>query len=393
MLAAVRDDLLMSPRKFFLLAGVGPMLGVFHDLGLLASWQTLGAPVVPSALLWRFIGCLWWGLTVPFIVYWSERNPLAPGKVRAQIPHHLVRAVGASAASGVGIWSTRWLGDQIQGTSGSLTLRQMWSQLLSSWLLFDLFMYGIVLCIVSALIWQQKLRAAELGSARLETALAQTEIKLLKAELDPHFVFNALHTISALVHRDPQAADRMICRLSHFLRLSLASTGALEVTLQQELAHLRSYMEVQMVRFRGRLTLAVDVPPELLACQVPNLLLQPLIENVVKHAVAVGLKPVHAVVRARRIGEKLEIEIADDGPGLPPMPPERRREGIGLTNTRARLSKLYGEAHRLVLEDRPEGGTRLVVELPYRELAGQAPASDEPLELLEELPHAAGLHR
>jgi LytS/YehU family sensor histidine kinase len=296
-------------------------------------------------------------------------------------------------ASGVGIWSTRWLGDQIQGTSGSLTLRQMWSQLLSSWLLFDLFMYGIVLCIVSALIWQQKLRAAELGSARLETALAQTEIKLLKAELDPHFVFNALHTISALVHRDPQAADRMICRLSDFLRLSLASTGALEVTLQQELAHLRSYMEVQMVRFRGRLTLEVDVPPELRHCQVPNLLLQPLIENVVKHAVAKGLKPVHAAVRARHRGERLEIEIADDGPGLPPVAPELRREGIGLTNTRARLSKLYGGAHRLVLADRPEGGTGIVVELPYREAAAKPPASDEPLELLEELPRAAGVHR
>jgi len=98
-------------------------------------------------------------------------------------------------------------------------------------------------------------------------------------------------------------------------------------------------------------------------------------------------------VRARRVGDKLEIEIADDGPGLPPVPAERRREGIGLTNTRARLSKLYGEAHRLVLEDRPEGGTRLIVELPYREVVGKAPASDEPLELLEELPHAAGLHR
>ena len=383
----------MTTRKFFLLAGVGPLLGIFHDLGLLASYQTLGVPVVPSALLWRFIGCLWWGLTVPFIVYWSERDPLAPGKVRTQIPGHVVRAVIASVASGLGIWSTRWLGDQIQGTSGSLTMRQMWSQLFSSWLLFDLFMYGIVLTIVSALVWQRQLREKELDAARLETALAQTEIKLLKAELDPHFVFNTLHTISALVHRDPSAADRMICRLSDFLRLSLASTGALEVSLQQELAHLKSYMEVQMVRFRGRLTLAVDVPPALLSCQVPNLLLQPLIENVVKHAVAKEFKPVHAAVHARRRGEQLEIEIADDGPGLPKVAPEARREGIGLTNTRARLRKLYGEAHRLTLEDRPEGGSRVLVELPYREGATTAPADHEPLELLEELPHAAGLHR
>ncbi len=383
----------MTPRKFLLLAAVGPLLGVIRDVGLVAAYRTLGMPISGSALLWTFIGCCWWGLTLPFIVHWSERDPLAPGQVRAQIPRHLVRALAASVASGLGIWATRWVGDQLQGISGSLTLRQMWSNLFSSWLLFDLFMYGIALSIVSALVWQRRLRAAEVDAARLETALAQTEIKLLKAELDPHFVFNALHTISALVHRDPAAADRMISRLSDFLRLSLSSTGALEVSLRQELAHLRSYMEVQMVRFRGRLTLAVEVPPELLCCQVPNLLLQPLIENVVKHAVAVGLKPVHAAVRARRRGELLEIEIADDGPGLPPVAPEARREGIGLGNTRARLQKLYGDAHRLILEDGPEGGARLVVELPYREELAEAPAGDEPLELLEEMPHAAGLHR
>ena len=383
----------MTLRKFLLLAAVGPLLGVIKDVGLLAAYRTLDLPVNARALLWTFIGCCWWGMTLPFIVRWSERDPLAPGKVRAQIPRHLLRAVAASIASGLAIWATRRLGDFLEGTSGSLTLRQMWSNLFSSWLLFDLFMYGIALSIVSALVWQRRLRAAEVDAARLETALAQTEIKLLKAELDPHFVFNTLHTISALVHRDPAAADRMICRLSDFLRLSLASTGALEVSLQQELAHLRSYMDVQMVRFRGRLTLAVDVPPELLSCQVPNLLLQPLIENVVKHAVAKGWKPVHAAVQARRRGERLEIEIADDGPGLGTAAPEGRREGIGLTNTRARLRKLYGEAHRLTLEDRSEGGSRVLVELPYREGAIKTPADHEPLELLEELPHAAGLHR
>src|ERR1044072_3852228 len=231
-------------------------------------------------------------------------------------------------------------------------------------MLFDVFMYVIALSIVSVLVWQRQLRAAEIDSARLEAALAQTEIKLLKAELDPHFVFNTLHTISALVHRDPAAADRMICRLSDFLRLSLASTVALEVSLQQELAHLKSYMEVRIVRFRGRLTLAVDVPPELRACQVPNLLLQPLIENVIKHAVAKGLKPVHAALDARGRSERLEIEIADDGPGLGAVAPEARREGIGLTNTRARLRKLYGEAHRLLPPDPPGGGPPLAAPPP-----------------------------
>ncbi|HXT20258.1 MAG TPA: histidine kinase, partial [Thermoanaerobaculia bacterium] len=321
--------------------------------------------------------------------HWSERDPLAPGQLRRQIPKHTLLAVLASVASGLGIWSTRQLGTVWLGTP-EFTLRRLFGNLFSSWLLFDLFMYAVALCVVSALAYQRRLRQSELDAARLETALVQTEIKLLKAELDPHFVFNALHTISALVHRDPAAADRMVCRLSDFLRLSLASTGAQEVTLQQELEHLQSYMEVQMVRFRGRLTLAVEVPRELLACQVPNLLLQPLIENVVKHAVAVGLKPVHAVVRARRAGDELEIEIADDGPGLPPLAADgERREGIGLANTRGRLRKLYGESHRLVLDDRAEGGARLLVAFPHRLAAADA-AADSPLESVEELPRAAG---
>ncbi len=378
----------MTLRKFLLLAAVGPLLGVIRIGGLLASDSMLATPVKLDVLAWTFVGCVWWGLTLPFIVCWSERDPLAPGKLRRQIPKHTLLAVLASVASGLGIWASRWVGTQWLGAP-ELTLRKLFANLFSSWLLLDFFMYAVALCVVSALAYQRRLRQSELDAARLETALVQTEIKLLKAELDPHFVFNALHTISALVHRDPAAADRMVCRLSDFLRLSLASTGAQEVTLQQELEHLQSYMEVQMVRFRGRLTLDVDVPRELLACQVPNLLLQPLVENVVKHAVAVSLKPVHAIVRARRAGDDLEIEIADDGPGLTAAEDSAPREGIGLANTRGRLQKLYGDAHRLVLEDRSEGGARLLVALPHRLAAADADA-DSHLELIEELPRAAG---
>ncbi len=376
----------MTLRKTLLLLGVGPLLGVVRVLGLLASY-TLGQPPSLEALAWTFIGCCWWGATVPFIVAWSERDPLVPGELRHQIPKHLLLAAVASVASGLAIWANKWVAGQWLSLT-PFTLRQLWTNLLASWWLFDLFMYGIILCIVSALCYQRQLRERELEAARLEAALAQTEIKLLKAQLDPHFVFNALHTVSALVHRDPAAADRMVCRLSDFLRLSLASTGAQEVTLQQELAHLESYMEVQMVRFRGRLTLGVDVPTELLSCRVPTLLLQPLIENVVKHAVAVGLRPVHASVSAWRQGDELVLEIADDGPG--PAPASGRREGIGLGNTRGRLRRLYGDDHRLRLDPRPAGGTRLVVSLPYRLADADTP---EPIDLAEETPDVAGVHR
>jgi two-component system, LytTR family, sensor kinase len=387
----------MPLRKFLILAAVGPLLGVSRILGLLASFATLAEPVRLDILAWTMVGCIWWGLLLPFIVYWSERDPLMPGQLGRLIPLHLVRALVLSVASGLAIWASHWVGEVWLGTP-ELKLRTLWSNLFQSWWLFDLFMYAVALSIVSAIEYEKKMRATALAAAQLETALAQTELKLLKAELDPHFVFNALHTISALVHRDPASADRMIARLSDFLRLSLASTGAQEVSLQQELEHLRAYMEVQMVRFRGRLTLDVDVPPELLSARVPNLLLQPLIENVVKHAVSKGLRPVHAVVRARRQGDEVEVEIADDGPGLGLAPDRGRREGIGLANTRGRLEKLYPGAHRLVLEDRSEGGARVVVALPYRlvapgEGATDAPSGELAMDYVEELRDAAGLHR
>jgi len=265
-------------------------------------------------------------------------------------------------------------------------------------------MYAVLLGIVSALDAQRELRAKELDAARLEAALSQTEMKLLKAELDPHFIFNALHTITSLVHRDPDGAERMLCRLSDFLRLTFATTGALEVPLQQELEHLESYMAIQMVRFRGRLFLDTDVPPELLGCRVPNLLLQPLLENIVKHAVARSHRPVQARLRARQEGSRLLIEVLDDCPGLPVAGP--MREGVGLANTRGRLLKLYGAAHSLTLENRAPGGTRALVDIPFSLMpldaaagagadggrSGANPESGEH-ELQEKVPHAASAHR
>src|SRR5581483_6041192 len=316
--SAVAPPAPVTIRKFLRYAAVGPCLAVFQCSGVIASHWIQGLPTRMSALAWTAAGSFWWGLMVPPTVAWARRDPLRLGTALwPQVRRHLPRALFLSVLSGIGIWATKQVGSSFLGTD-PFTMRQLFGNLAASWLLFDFFMYAVVVCAVSVLLYQQRLRDRELEAAQLETALAHTELKLLKAQLDPHFVFNALHTISALVHRDPSAADRMVCRLSDFLRLSLASTGAQEVTLDEELQHLRSYMEVQMVRFRSRLTLQVEVPTELLGCLVPNLLLQPLVENVVKHAVAVALRPVHASVVARRLGGELELEIRDDGPGLPP---------------------------------------------------------------------------
>lgn len=392
----------MKLRKTLLIISIGPLLGIVEVAGLLAYYRTVDLPLNVQAMVWTFVSTVLWGLVLPLVVHWSERDPLRPGKLGRQIARHVGRALAVSLSTVVLIGLARWASHGVFGTE-LLTPRELLGRLFSGWLVYDFFMYAVLLGIVSAIAAQRELSEKKLDQARLETALVETEIKLLKAELDPHFLFNALHTISALVYRDPAAADRMICRLSDFLRLSLATAGSPEVTLQQELEHLSSYMDIQMVRFRGRLELDVDVPIELLGCRVPNLLLQPLVENVVKHAVALSHRPVRAVVTARREGPQLVLEITDDGPGLPAAGPTAGSsplpEGIGLANTRGRLLRLYGADHRLTIASRPEGGTRVTITLPYAlpdtldtGLAG-GPAGPGEADFTEDLPHVASSHR
>jgi len=381
---------IVHARKIVLIAACGPLLGLVEVVGQLANYRALGVPVQLAELRWMFVGASLWGLCLPLVVRWCERDPLVPGQIKRQFPRHVARSVLASLLFGCLYGVVRWAAHRWLG-SDEFTPRQVVAVLFRAWFLFLFFMYAVVLSVVSALAYQRQLREKERLAAKLETELVQTEIKLLKAELDPHFLFNALHIISALVYRDAAAAERTISRLIDFLRLSLASGGLLEVSLQQELEHLSSYMEIQMVRFRGRLTLDVDVPTELLSCRVPNLLLQPLIENVVKHAVARSNRPVRATVRARREADHLLLEILDDGPGLPAADQRAVRTGVGLTNTRGRLLKLYGATHRLTLANRPEGGTRAAVTLPLAlEHGGIAlSAADAP----EDLPHVASSRR
>jgi len=191
------------------------------------------------------------------------------------------------------------------------------------------------------------------------------------------------------MHQDVELADRMLARLADLLRLTLDNAGLQEVPLQQELEHLNAYVAIQIVRFRGRLLLETDVADELLACRVPNLLLQPLVENIVKHAVAPNQRVVHARVQARREGGQLRVEITDDGPGLPAG--EALREGIGLANTRGRLQRLYGEDQALTLVNRYPAGTTTTIVLPYRMAAGDIDV--EAITSSPELDHVAHAHR
>ena len=199
----------------------------------------------------------------------------------------------------------------------------------------------------------------ERKAARLETRLATAQLEVLKMQLQPHFLFNTLHAISALMYRDVESADRMVNRLSDFLRLTLDSSGVQEVTVKREMEYLDRYLEIEQVRFGDRLQVRREIDPDTLDLLVPNLALQPLSENAVRHGIAPRAAGGHIEITARRRGGSLEIEVRDDGPGAGSI-----REGVGIANTRARLTQLYGPHARLDLGNASSGGFRTSLILP-----------------------------
>jgi two-component system LytT family sensor kinase len=188
-----------------------------------------------------------------------------------------------------------------------------------------------------------------LKASQLQAQLAQSQLQALKMQLHPHFLFNTLHAISSLMRRDVEAAERMIARLSDLLRLTLENVGAQETSLRQELEFLERYLEIEQTRFRDRLQVKMEIEPETLDARVPNLILQPLVENAVRH----GVTP-HA-------GPGLI-----NGAGLPDARRAQIKEGVGWANTRARLEQLYGADHLFDLSNRDEGGLVVSLTIPFR---------------------------
>jgi len=203
----------------------------------------------------------------------------------------------------------------------------------------------------------------------LEKRLAQAKLQALQMQLNPHFLFNTLHSISSLMHKDVEAADTMITRLGDLLRAALAGAETQEVPLREELTLLELYLAVEQVRFGSRLSVKIDVAPDALEAQVPNLILQPLVENAIRHGIEPRARPGRIELRARRENGALTVVVSDDGAGL--IGNAQIKEGIGLSNTRARLRELYGANHRFELLRSEQGGVRVEINLPFHSLTGQ----------------------
>lgn len=229
---------------------------------------------------------------------------------------------------------------------------------------FNLLLYWVMVAVTCAFDYYRKYRDREVHAAELEKGLTQARLQALQMQLNPHFLFNSLHSISALMHKDVEAADRMVSRLSQLLRAALDSSETQEVTLQRELDFLKRYLEIEQIRFGSRLQVNIDAPTDTLEAQVPNLIMQPLVENAIRHGIEPHARPGKIELRAQRKGDSLTLEVQDNGEGLGGN--GKQEEGVGLSNTRARLRTLYGDAHEFQMLGTEQGGLLVRLMIPYR---------------------------
>jgi LytS/YehU family sensor histidine kinase len=233
------------------------------------------------------------------------------------------------------------------------------------------YLWLAVLAGLAYLTWEhRKLQLERLRSAELHARIVSAELRALRTQLCPHFLFNTLNSACTLITVEPERAELMITRLSQLLRLALQTEGIAEVPLAEEVAFAEAYLAVERIRFQERLQVRVNVPPEVRDALVPSFLLQPIVENAVHHAVAPSRDPRRLELRVVRRSSRLVVEVLDDGPGLQPGALERRREAIGLSTTRARLEHLYPDDFRFEVRNRQEGGAVAEVDLPFHTADG-----------------------
>jgi len=230
-----------------------------------------------------------------------------------------------------------------------------------------LFMWAVVAAYHGLRIYR-RYQLREIEAARLEARFAEAQNQALRMQLQPHFLFNTLNSISALVHTNPEGADDMISRLGDFLRMTLEATPDQMVPLWKELAFIQAYLSIEQVRFQGRLRVEVDAPSTVQDLRVPSFILQPLVENALKHGLSDRRQGGTLRLRATRDSGYLALEVQDDGEGFQPG-----REGVGLGNVRARLGLIYKGLYRLDILGIPGRGTLVVVRLPLGDAGGEAP--------------------
>ena len=357
-------------RRCFVL---GSFLGLFTILALLSSLGTYASThgnghTVPWGPLLRQEFKDWYacGLLALAVLWFAGKNRLEPGHVKRWVLVHFAAAILLSL---IYAFSTAWLvaGERsVMHPTEILTFSYLIKKMAIEYAVLNLIIYWLVVFGHAGWLYYQRFRERELETAQLQRELVEARLEALRMQLNPHFLFNTLHAISALIHEQPDAADRVVARLSELLRLSLDASKPQEVVLTEELAFLEGYLEIEQIRFGERLQITREIEAQTRPALVPFLLLQPLVENAIRHGIEPRDESGRLAICARRLNGKLEVRISDDGPGLPAPGTKPVREGIGLSNTRSRLQHLYGSDFTFELADLPQGGLEARILLPFR---------------------------
>jgi signal transduction histidine kinase len=347
------------------------VLAIFTGLGLLFSTQTYldsfytrGAVSLRQAIVLALAGWYGWAVLSPVLVWLARRFPLArPHRTRDAAVHlvaSLVLTFGKLGATGM-LLGAAGFGPRHVTSTIHIPLNYV--------------TYWAIVGVVWSVDLMRQQRAARLRAAELEASLATARLDALTLQLQPHFLFNTLNSVAELMHENVDAAERMVGRLSRLLRASLDGPAGHEVALDQELAFLEEYLGIERIRFEDRLRVDMRIDPAARQGLVPRLLLQPLVENAVRHAVAPRAAGGTIAIDAARRGDRLALRIADDGPPRTGAATAlTAATGVGLGNTKARLSTLYDGDHTFEIRERPAGGVEVRIELPFRGAAPDSPA-------------------
>jgi two-component system LytT family sensor kinase len=339
-----------------------------------AGWSTLGVLFALPSLStshWNselriYLAQWWvWGLLTPFIMAVDRRLPFAGKDLARRVAVHLGLSVvfteiyfylftALRAALGVETWS-------------SLRLKNLFSPSVLGWQIWCWMVYWIIAGALQAYSYYQRYLSSELRLERLEHSFAEARLNSLRMQLDPHFLFNALNTISSHVERDPKLTRRMIERLGDLLRLSLESKDKQEVPLVEELQFLEHYLAIQKIRFGSQLRVEMQISPEVRFALVPSLFIQPLVENAIRHGISRRAGGGKITVQAVPEKGRIEIRVLDDGVGLPLGWSMESSAGLGLSITRERIAGLHPNGDsRFLVRNREEGGTAVEISLPLR---------------------------
>jgi two-component sensor histidine kinase len=367
-------DLLNNRRNVILLVLIAWTLnGILFSTQLKTAMTGRWEIELWRALIWGLGYCYLWAALTPVVIGLTKRFSFEGRRLVPHVAFHI-------ALSLIVAYCARVASELLRAKYVFRVENLEWGKMLtSSYLDFDygVMMYWFIVLASLTFTAYKKYREGELRSSQLETKLAQAQLQALKMQLHPHFLFNTMNAISVLIKKNPEAAQKMLTRLAELLRMSLDQAGIQEVSLRQEMEFLDRYIKIQQTRFGDRLSVSMKVEDSVLDAKVPNLILQPLVENAIEHGVAKRSGPGRVAITAVRMNGTLHVQVRDNGKGLRKGLDEVK-EGVGLSNTRARLQQLYGTAYRFVLSNAEEGGLIATLEIPYQPIEEGAGAGLTP---------------